>query len=100
MHWLSLAVSQANQLLLTVAAQSQSPRGGGNGNGMKSFDEIVTDKAVTDEGVFNVHKVDDKYYFEISNDLLEREMLLVTRVSGSTENFSFGGAGQKHDLSR
>lgn len=77
------------------AAQSQSPRGGGNGNGMKSFDEIVTDKAVTDEGVFNVHKVDDKYYFEISNDLLEREMLLVTRVSGSTENFSFGGAGQK-----
>lgn len=62
---------------------------------MKSFDEIVTDKAVTDEGVFNVHKVDDKYYFEISNDLLEREMLLVTRVSGSTENFSFGGAGQK-----
>jgi len=62
---------------------------------MKSFSEIVTGEAESDEGVFNVHKVKDKYYFEITNDMLEREMLLVTRVSGSTENFSFGGAGQK-----
>ncbi len=77
------------------SAQSSSPRNGGNGSDMKSFSEIVTDEAETDEGVFNVHKVKDKYYFEISNDLLDREMLLVTRVSGTTENFSFGGAGQK-----
>lgn len=72
-----------------------SPRRGGGGDDMKKFSEIVTDDAETDEGVFNVHKVDDKYYYEIPNELLEREMLLVTRVSGSTENFSFGGAGQK-----
>lgn len=78
------------------SAQNSPRRGGpGSGDEMKKFSEIVTDKAVTDEGVFNVHKVDDKYYFEINSDLLEREMLLVTRVSGSTENFSFGGAGQK-----
>jgi hypothetical protein len=72
-----------------------SPRRGGGDDDMKKFSEIVTDDAETDEGVFNVHKVDDKYYYEIPNELLEREMLLVTRVSGSTENFSFGGAGQK-----
>lgn len=72
-----------------------SPRRGGGGDEMKSFSEIVTDEAESDEGVFNVHKVDDKYYFEIPNEMLEREILLVTRVSGSTENFSFGGAGQK-----
>lgn len=62
---------------------------------MKKFSDIVKDDAVSDEGVINVHKVDDKYYYEIPNDILDREMLLVTRVSGSTENFSFGGAGQK-----
>ncbi len=76
-------------------AQNSPRRGGGGGDDMKKFGEIVTDDAETDEGVFNVHKVDDKYYYEIPNDLLDREMLLVTRVSGSTENFSFGGAGQK-----
>jgi hypothetical protein len=71
------------------------PRGGGNSGDMKSFSDIVTDKAETDEGLFNIHKIGKKYYFEISDDLLDREMLLVTRVAGSTENFSFGGAGQK-----
>jgi len=77
------------------SAKDSSPRGGGNGDEMKTFSEIVTNKAKSDDGIFNVHKVEDKYYYEISNDLLDREMLLVTRVSGSTENFSFGGAGQK-----
>lgn len=72
-----------------------SPRRGGGGDNMKKFSDIVKDDAVSDEGVINVHKVDDKYYYEIPNDILDREMLLVTRVSGSTENFSFGGAGQK-----
>ena len=28
---------------------------------IKSFKEIITDKAVSDEGVFTVHKVEDKY---------------------------------------
>ena len=62
---------------------------------MKKFSEVITKDAKTDEGIFDVHKVDDKYYFEIPNDHLEREMLLVTRISGSTQNLSFGGAGQK-----
>lgn len=75
--------------------KSPMPRGGGNSGDMKSFSDIVTDKAETDEGLFNIHKIGKKYYFEISDDLLDREMLLVTRVAGSTENFSFGGAGQK-----
>lgn len=62
---------------------------------IKKFSEVITKDAKTDEGLFNVHKVDDKYYFEIPNELLEREMLLVSRVAGSVQNLSFGGAGQK-----
>lgn len=62
---------------------------------LKSFGEVITKDAKTDEGVFNVHLVDDKYYFEVTDDMLDREMLLVTRVAGSTQNLSFGGAGQK-----
>ena len=76
-------------------SKSPMPEGGGNNSDMKSFRDIVTDKAETDEGLFNIHKIGKKYYFEIFDDLLNREMLLVTRVAGSTENFSFGGAGQK-----
>ncbi len=63
--------------------------------GMKSYSEVITKKAVSQEGLFKVHKIDDDYFYEIPNDLIEREMLLVTRVSGTVQNFSFGGAGQK-----
>ena len=85
---------------LVTPTKSPMPKGGGNSGDMKLFSDIVTDKAETDEGLFNIHKIGKKYYFEISDDLLDREMLLVTRVAGSTENFSFGGAGQKRDRSR
>ncbi|MEO1020925.1 MAG: zinc-dependent metalloprotease [Bacteroidota bacterium] len=61
----------------------------------KKFSQVITKDAISDEGLFNVHKVSDKYYFEIPNDLLEREMLLVSRIAGSTQNLTFGGAGQK-----
>ena len=31
----------------------------------KTYSDIITDKAITDEGLFYVHKVDEKYYYEI-----------------------------------
>lgn len=64
-------------------------------SGPKKFSEVITKDAETDEGLFNVHKLDEKFYFEISNEVLDREMLLVSRVAGSVQNLSFGGAGQK-----
>lgn len=62
---------------------------------MKKFSDVITKDAETDEGVFNVHKVDEDYFFEIPDEMLDREFLLVSRVAGSTQNLSFGGAGQK-----
>lgn len=61
----------------------------------KSYAEFITDKAVTDTGLFIVHKVDDKYYFEIPIKMLEREILVTSRVSGYVRNLSFGGAGMR-----
>ncbi len=46
----------------------------------KTYSEIITDKALTDHGVFDVHKIEDKYFFEINDSLLGRDMMMVTRV--------------------
>lgn len=46
----------------------------------KTYSEVITDKAVTDNGLFDVHKIDDKYYYEINDSLLGRDMLMVTRI--------------------
>lgn len=48
---------------------------------IKEYDQVITKKAITDDGLFKSHNVDDKYYFEIPNTLLNKEMLLVSRIA-------------------
>ncbi|MEN7549725.1 zinc-dependent metalloprotease [Rapidithrix thailandica] len=62
---------------------------------IKPYKDIITDKAISDEGMFTVHKVEEKYYFEIPDSLLEREILVISRISGTVQNFNFGGAGMR-----
>jgi hypothetical protein len=47
--------------------------------GIKKFSEVITGKIKADTGLFNTYKVDGKYYFEIPDSLLNREMLVITR---------------------
>lgn len=58
------------------------------------YAEVVTEDAVTDEGMFDVHLEDDgaKLLFEIPNDLLGVEMLVVSRLARTTEGYQYGGA--------
>lgn len=49
--------------------------------GPKSFKEFITKKAVTQKGVFSVHFQDDKFYFDIQDSLLGRELIAVTRYA-------------------
>ncbi len=48
--------------------------------GPKPYAEVITGEAESDEGLFTVHKVDDKYFFEIPEALYNVDMLLVTRI--------------------
>jgi hypothetical protein len=50
-------------------------------SGPKTFSEFITKKAVSQKGVFTVHFQDDKYFFEIPDSLLGRELLAVTRFA-------------------
>ncbi len=47
---------------------------------VKSFASIISE-ATKDDGLFNVYFKDDKYYFEIPDSLIGRDMLMITRVS-------------------
>ena len=49
---------------------------------IKPYEDIVTDKAVTREGVFTTHLVDGKVYFEIPEDQFGREFVWQVKVSG------------------
>lgn len=67
----------------TKSADSSSAR-----KGPKAYDKVITDKAITKKGLFTVHKVDDKWYFEIPDSLMKREMIVTTRYSKTA-----GGGG-------
>ena len=49
--------------------------------GIKAFAEVITTKAKSKSGLFKTHKVDDKWYFEIPDSILNREMIVVTRLA-------------------
>jgi hypothetical protein len=48
---------------------------------IKEYSKVITKDAVSDTGLFTVHKVNKKYFFEIPNTLLDKDMLLVSRLS-------------------
>src|SRR5678815_243384 len=48
---------------------------------IRPYNEVITSKAITKTGLFNVSTVGEKYYFEIPDDLLSREFLFTTRLS-------------------
>lgn len=49
--------------------------------GPKPYKEVITSKAVSSKGLFTVHKVEDKYYFELADSLFNRKIMAVSRLS-------------------
>ena len=59
--------------------------------GPKPYKEIITDKAKTTVGLITVHKIEDKWYFEIPDSLFGREILAITRVAKTATGAGYGG---------
>jgi hypothetical protein len=58
---------------------------------IQPYGKIVTKDHKTDEGLFKIHKKDDSYLFEIPDSLLNKEMLMVTRIAKTASGIGFGG---------
>ena len=69
-------------------------------NGIRPYRQVVPERAVSDEGLFTVHKVDDKWLYEIPDAMLGREMILITRITGTPSGMGFGGHRQTTEVVR
>jgi hypothetical protein len=65
--------------------------------GPKPYKEVITDKAITRKGLFTVHKLEDKWYFEMGDSLLGRDVLVVNRISKAPINTRAGFFGYAGD---
>lgn len=81
----------------TADTTKATPSGSRFSNGPKPYKDVITSKAVTDTGLFNVHKIDDKYFFEIPDTLLGREILIVNRISKAAAGMRSGFFGYAGD---
>lgn len=59
--------------------------------GPKAYKDVITSKAISKTGLFTVHKVEDKYYFEIADSILGREILSVVRFAKVPAGAGYGG---------
>ncbi|HRG23132.1 MAG TPA: zinc-dependent metalloprotease [Chitinophagaceae bacterium] len=64
---------------------------GGPSTGPKAYKDVITAKAVSDAGMFTIHKVEEKYFFEIPDSMLYRDILVVNRLSKAGANMRVGG---------
>ena len=64
---------------------------------IQPFEKVITSKAVSDKGIITVHKVEDKYYFEIPDKALKKEFLVVTRLTKAGAEMRMGTVGYAGD---
>lgn len=82
------------------AASADSEKSEKSKGGLKPYDKVITKDAISDEGLFTVHKVDDDYFYEIADSLFDREMLMVSRIAKTATGIGFGGGKANTEVLR
>jgi hypothetical protein len=71
--------------------------------GIKKFSDIIPAKTRANKGLFTTYKVDGKYYYEIPDSLMGREMLVITRLVKTPANIKvfyqqYGGESENDQV--
>ncbi len=90
--------SKKSNAAATTAAKPPAKKPGKNDP--KPYNKVITKDAKSDAGLFTVHTLDDKYYYEIPDSLFDREMLMVTRIAKTANGLGFGGGKQNEQVLR
>ena len=75
----------------TTEIQKPKPKPKPKKDAILPYGKVVTKEMKTDEGLFKVHSADDTYLFEVPDTLINREMLMVTRIAKTANGIGFGG---------
>ncbi|WP_420574352.1 zinc-dependent metalloprotease [Kordia sp.] len=82
------------------AVTSTKPKKRPKKGGIQPYNKVITKDAKSDEGLFTVHELNDKYFYEIPDTLFNREMLMVTRIAKTASGLGFGGGKQNTQVLR
>src|SRR5215831_19583498 len=74
-------------------------RGGGNAGAVpdpQPYDRVITKDAKSSKGLFTVHQIRERYYYEIPKSELGKELLMNSQIAKTTLGAGYGG-GQYAD---
>ena len=94
------STKQASKSKTSTSTAAKPPAKKPGKNDIQPYTKVITKEAVTDKGLFDVHKIDDKFFYEIPDTLFEREMLMVTRIAKTANGIGFGGGKQNTQVLR
>ena len=57
----------------------------------RPYDRVITKDAKSDDGVFTIHTIKDKVYYEIPKNELNKEFLWVSQIARTTLGVGYGG---------
>ena len=88
-------------MLLPAMAQDPTPEPGPAGPGgaqrpgatqdPQPYDRVITKDAKSKKGIFTVHQIRDRYYYEIPKEELGKDFLWVTQIASTTLGVGHGG---------
>ena len=111
MKYLSLCL-----VCVSVCAFAQAPEPGGQGGSgfqggfggasrlaepdPKPYDKVITKDATSKPGIFTVHKVKNKTYYEIPASELDKDFLWVSQIARTTLGVGYGGQADGNHVVR
>jgi hypothetical protein len=98
----SLAQAQTRPTTTSTAAADTSKRASSMMSAAgkaepKPYASVITNKATTRKGMITTHRLEDKFFFEIADSILGRDILVVNRISkaGAEVRAASGYAGDQ-----
>src|SRR5215510_2059904 len=97
-----LAVFAAGVLCAQEDPPQQAPAGGGGfgrggGGGAaqtpdpQPYDRVITKEAKTSKGLFTVHQIKERFYYEIPKSELGKDLLWNSQIARTTVGAGYGG---------
>jgi hypothetical protein len=84
----STAIAQQPATPPAGAPGTPPAQGSGTQQGPRPYDQVITRAARSDSGLFLVHRVGPRLFFEVPDSLIGRDMLLITRIHRAPEDLS------------
>jgi hypothetical protein len=67
---------------------------------VRPYDEVITKEAKSDPGLFLVHRIGDKIFYEIAPATFGKDLLWVTQLAATQSGYGYGGSPVNHRVVR